>query len=287
VSFCPSAPTEETEYRIPFVEALLSSPRLETSELEQLDLKEAMAHIERTGNKLNEGNPWVSSPARKDRLRARLGFWKAIGCDAFTLSWLAYGKKLSFITPPENLSFPNHPSARNHSAFITDQVIDNLEDGSFFRADRSFAKVINPTQVEPKGKDKWRYCHDIRYPNSLTANAPFRLSTLARNLHTILQKNDQLVVSDLEKAYYSVPMHPSSWPYLCFDTPVGLMAGTCLLFGDAQSPFTFHKITRHIVAISGTLGIRVTSYLDDFLWMAIDQMRSTEPTPSRSGSFPC
>lgn len=47
-----------------------------------------------------------------------------------------------------------------------------------------------------------------------------------------------------------------------------ILAGTCLLFGDAQAPFTFHKITRHIVAISGVLGIRVMSYLDDFLWMA-------------------
>jgi hypothetical protein len=77
-----------------------------------------------------------------------------------------------------------------------------------------------------------------------------------------------MMISDLEKAYYSVPMHPDSWPFLCFDTPIGLLAGTCLLFGDAQAPFTFHKITRHIVAISGVLGIRVMSYLDDFLWMA-------------------
>ena len=46
------------------------------------------------------------------------------------------------------------------------------------------------------------------------------------------------------------------------------MAGTCLLFGDAQAPFTFHKITRHIVAFAGRLGVRVLSYLDDFLWMA-------------------
>ena len=250
------------------MERLLNLPREDTATLENVDIKEAMRITEQRGEELNRDNPWADSTARKDKLRARLGFWKAIGTDRHTLSWLAYGKKLSFITPPENLSFPNHPSTRPHDAFIAEEAEKGLADGSFFRAHHSFARVINPTQIEPKGKGKLRYCHDIRYPNSLTATAPFRLSTLARNLHTVLLDGDLLVVSDLEKAYYSVPMHPDSWPYLCFDTPIGLMAGTCLLFGDAQAPFTFHKITRHIVAFAGRLGVRVLSYLDDFLWMA-------------------
>jgi hypothetical protein len=268
IDFCPSLGSEETDHKVPFVERLLNLPREDTATLENVDIKEAMRITEQRGEELNRDNPWADSTARKDKLRARLGFWKAIGTDRHTLSWLAYGKKLSFITPPENLSFPNHPSTRPHDAFIAEEAEKGLADGSFFRAHHSFARVINPTQIEPKGKGKLRYCHDIRYPNSLTATAPFRLSTLARNLHTVLLDGDLLVVSDLEKAYYSVPMHPDSWPYLCFDTPIGLMAGTCLLFGDAQAPFTFHKITRHIVAFAGRLGVRVLSYLDDFLWMA-------------------
>jgi hypothetical protein len=114
-SFCPSAPTEESKYRIPFVETLLKAPRVDTSDLASLDIEQARLHLERAGAELNEGNPWSSSSARKDRLRARLGYWKAIGCDSFTLSWLAYGKKLTFFEPPENLSFPNHPSTRGHT----------------------------------------------------------------------------------------------------------------------------------------------------------------------------
>jgi hypothetical protein len=65
-------------------------------------------------------------------------------------------------------------------------VIDSLEDGSFFRADRSFAKVTNPTQVEPKGKDKWRCCHDIRYPNSLTLPLFHRAASSMSHVHPTL-----------------------------------------------------------------------------------------------------
>ena len=66
-------------------------------------------------------------------------------------------------------------------------------------------------------------------------------------------------------------MHEDSWPYLCFQTPLGLLAGTVLLFGDAQAPFTFHKITRPMVALAGILSVRVMAYLDDFMWMASDE----------------
>ena len=230
-----------------------------------------MQQVEARGRALNEGNPWTPPPGtvpdRRDRLRARLGFWKAIGTDSFTLSWIAYGKALSFAQLPDHLIFPNHPSARQAADFVAETTRAGLTDGSFVRVHPSFAKVVNPVMVEWNGK-KPRLCHDIRFPNSWTATVPFRLATLARDLHTILRPGDLMMVADLEKAYYSVPMHEDSWPYLCFDGPEGLSCGTCLLFGDAQAPFTFHKITRHIVAFSGICRVRVLSYLDDFLWMA-------------------
>ena len=64
-------------------------------------------------------------------------------------------------------------------------------------------------------------------------------------------------------------MHEDSWPYLCYElSPFGLVCPTVLSFGDGLAPFVFHKITRSITAFSHILGIRVMSYIDDFLWMA-------------------
>jgi hypothetical protein len=55
---------------------------------------------------------------------------------------------------------------------------------------------------------------------------------------------------------------------MCYDSPLGLLAPTVLAFGDGTAPFTFHKITRPLVVFSHLVGIRVMSYLDDFLWMS-------------------
>ena len=98
--------------------------------------------------------------------------------------------------------------------------------------------------------------------------------TLIKDLHAILRPGDLIFTADLEKAYYSVPMHESAWPYMGFDTPKGLLVATILVFGAGTAPYIFHKITRPMVALAGALGVRLMSYLDDFLFMA-----SPEETP--------
>ena len=166
------------------------------------------------------GNPWAESTAKRDALRGRLGFWKAIGCSKNVMSRLAYGKKLSFRQEPEHLSFDNHKSISKHRDFVLEQSRDCL-DATFFRlVDPSFAKVINPIKVEPKGNGKWRMCHDLRCVNSETAYSQFRLSTLIGALPGLLQPGDELIVGDLTSAYYFVNMHESAWPYL-FRYPSG------------------------------------------------------------------
>ena len=170
-SFCPGGDTKQTEEdKIPFVERLLAMPREDPDVLGNLDLKEAMAIIQDRGKVLNEGNPWVESKQRRDKLRARLGFWKAIGTDSTVLSWIAYGKKLDFLREPEHLQFPQHFSYAGHEAVVEKEAESGLGDGSFRAFPPGAIKVVNPLQLErKKGTDKWRVCHNLMHPNSLTA----------------------------------------------------------------------------------------------------------------------
>jgi len=46
--------------------------------------------LEQRGAELNVNNPSAVSTERRDKLRARLGYWKSIGCDDKILSWIAY-----------------------------------------------------------------------------------------------------------------------------------------------------------------------------------------------------
>ncbi len=196
-----------------------------------------------------------------------MGLWKAIGADTSTLSWIAYGYKFRFHEEPAHLSFKNGPSLQEESAqtFVTEETDTCIADGSFRLVDPSFAKVVNPSHVVPKANGKLRWIADCRHTNGQCAYAQFSLSSLRKDLHSLLLKDDDLLVFDLAKAYYSVGAHPDSWPYLCMDTPRGLVCGSVLLFGVGQSPFCFHKITRCIVEFAGAVGVRVLSYLDDFL----------------------
>ena len=197
-----------------------------------------------------------------------LGHWKAIGCDAKVLSWLAYGRKLRFHAPLEELAFPNPRSVFENAEFVEKECLKALAEGSSVLVDYSYARVINPILVDTKRRNgKKRMCLDLRYPNSETAAALFRLATLLKSLPHQLRPDDVLFTADLEQAYHSVPMHESAWPYMVFDSPLGLMTPTVLSFGDGVAPFTFHKITRPMVAFAQLAGLRLMSYLDDFLFM--------------------
>ena len=112
-------------------------------------------------------------------------------------------------------------------------------------------------------------CLDLRYPNSQTAWARFKLATLLNTLPHELRQGDIIFTDDLDSAYHSVMMHEDTWPYMCFDSPLGLVCPTVLSFGDGLAPFIFSKITRPITAFCHVIGLRIMSYLDDFPWMAL------------------
>ena len=125
-----------------------------------------MARWQELGQQLNEGNPWSASKERRDRLRQKLGYWKAMGADNTVLSWIAYGVKLEFASEPEHLTFGNHRSYDMHVDFVDKEHQAHLEDGSFIEVRAEDVLVGNPLQVEQNSKGKLRMCVDLRWPNA-------------------------------------------------------------------------------------------------------------------------
>jgi len=113
VSFCPAKPyVPPVEDRIPFVEHLLSLPRVSTNRIIGLSKEAALAWVKSQGTVWSEGNPWTGSDKIYDQLRGRLGFWKALGTSTTVISWLAYGVPMYFIKEPQHVIFPNHVMKR-------------------------------------------------------------------------------------------------------------------------------------------------------------------------------
>jgi len=177
-AFCPSKITRvPDDMKCPFVEALLAAPREDIRFYEGQEPEVVMEQIDMRAAELNDGNPFARSELRRDGLRARAGFWKAIGADNATISWICYGYDLQLADTPEQLSFPNAPSYSDRADLVTAEILDAVAEGSFRPAHEDFPHVVNPVQLEPK-LDKWRLCHNMQYPNSFAGKGPFRLSTL-------------------------------------------------------------------------------------------------------------
>ena len=245
------------------MENLLALPKEDIHALyEGKPQTQVMREVSLRGEALNVGNPWAGSSTRRDKLRARLGHWKAIGTDEKILSWLAYGCMRRFHTEPEEVSFRNPHSVTEHKQFVEEECRTSLGEGSAVSVDRSYARVINPIMVDRKKRNwKLRLCLDLRHPNSMTAAVAFRMASLLKNLPHMLQQGDIILTTDLEQAYHSVPLHHSAWAWYVFEGPDGsLLAPTVLCFGDSQAPFTFHKITRPMIAFAQLAQVRLLGY---------------------------
>ena len=152
--------------------------------------------------------------------------WKAIGADKTVLSWICYGYELHFDEEPEQFSFPNAQSYAADPSQKAAEMTEGVADGSFQRVHEDFAHVINSLLIEERN-GKMRLCHNMQYPNSFLAESHFRMMTLRRSIQHIVRPGDELLVLDLEKAYYHVPMAEASWPYLCFRSEEPPMVQQC------------------------------------------------------------
>ena len=58
-----------------------------------------------------------------DRIRAHLGYWRALGCSKTTLSWSANGIRVKFETEPPRIRFKPTEEQIEHRAFVHEEVL--------------------------------------------------------------------------------------------------------------------------------------------------------------------
>jgi hypothetical protein len=194
VRYCPSTATKPKESeKIPFVENLLAgAPYTEVSEFSGLSLEEAKTRVEELGEKLNEGNPWKDKTTKLYCLRAKLGFWAAIGTSKEILSWLAYGLNMIFESCPDSLKFMNHPSYFENINWVANEIVDAEKEEVIERIDARLAHIINPMQVEFNSVGKRRRCDDERWANSFLPYVKFKQESLKRQIPDIVFPDDHL-----------------------------------------------------------------------------------------------
>jgi ribonuclease HI len=144
--------------------------------------------------------------------------------------------------------------------------VQHLADGSFEEVDGSEVQIGNPLQVEVNEKGKARTCQDSRFVNAYIADYSFTQETLSKHVAMILERDMQMITTDVEKAYYQVPLHKRSQPYLAWRHRGRWIKPTIIVFGIKPAPFVFTKMMRVLLVFVRLLNIRGSNCIDDNIW---------------------
>ena len=248
----------------PFFERLFAHPY--QAPPAGMGLNDVKQHLLATADKLNGDNPFANeSSITVWALRKRIGFWRAIGCPAGPLSWLAFGYRLRFLSTPPCVGFENHPGAFTYAKFVDEELQKRVTRGQFSIVPREFALQLHPLDVVPKASGSYRIILDCRLVNGFLPDIYFKLENLSV-VSQVVKKGDRLFTTDLEDAYFHVPIHEDSRRHLCFEWRGVTYTTNVLPFGLNLAPWVFTKVVRPVVSFCRSIGISVIAYLDDFLW---------------------
>ena len=181
-------------------------------------------------------------------------------------------------TEPKMMHFKNRPSIREHIKWVTDAVVDLLQQqGARIWDELPYSItggeppwVISPLSVAIREKDgKKRLCIDLRYFNLWLQYMSVRFDGI-RDLAAMVDEMQNLgatevvvCLSDMKAGYLHCPLAPEVWKYFCFELGGVVMCYTVLNFGFAQSPRLYCSVEGLKHSVYRTLGVQLVEYIDD------------------------
>ncbi|XP_041860863.1 uncharacterized protein LOC121652254 [Melanotaenia boesemani] len=197
--------------------------------------------------------------------------WAAHAAPPWVLRTISRGYRLQFATVPPRFAGILHSQARGESAHVLQGEISSL-------LNKGAICVVPPAQcqsgfysryflVPKRGGNGIRPILDLRALNRYLRKYKFRMLTHA-SLLRLVRQNNWFTSVDLKDAYFHIPIYPPHRKFLRF-----AFQGICyeyrvLPFGLSLSPRVFVRCTEAAIAPLRRQGIRLATYLDDWLLLA-------------------
>ncbi|XP_030584735.1 uncharacterized protein LOC115779969 [Archocentrus centrarchus] len=207
--------------------------------------------------------------------------WAELTTSSWVLKTVSRGYRLQFaVTPPRFLGII-HSQARGESARILQEEIHSLLEKRaicIVPPDQSRSGFYSRYFLVPKrGGRGLRPILDLRALNEFLRKYKFRMLTHA-SLVRLVRQGDWFTSVDLKDAYFHIPIYPPHRRYLRF-----AFRGICyeyrvLPFGLSLSPRVFVRCTEAAIAPLRQQGIRLATYLDDWLLLARSEQEAATQT---------
>ncbi|KAM4747505.1 uncharacterized protein WCC33_005072 [Rhinophrynus dorsalis] len=215
-------------------------------------------------------SPFFPSWLVGGRLSRFFHHWCSLTADPWVLQTVK-GFHIEFAIPPHQ----RHPPPPLHfsaaDAVLVDSEISTLwRKGAVAPASGSGEGFISNIFLVRKKDSGHRPVINLRELNDCVLYRHFKMEGI-HLLRDLLLPSDWLVKIDLQDAYLTVPMAPTSQVFLRFRWHGRIWQFTCLPFGLSSAPWCFTKLLKPVVAFLRSRGIRLIIYLDDMLIMSQDR----------------
>ena len=189
--------------------------------------------------------------------------WKLLISDPWILE-VVNGCRLELDSVLTQLVVPQPIKFRATESLSIQREIDIfLEKGFIVKSRQEEGEYISNIFTRPKkSPGKVRVILNSRPLNQHLTYHKFKMDTVHTGC-TLLKQNCYMASLDLQDAYYSVPVHPSSQKFLKFFCKGQLFSFTCLPMGLATAPRVFTKLLKPVFAKLRQMGHLSSIYIDD------------------------
>ena len=215
-----------------------------------------------------------------------LGFWRvwaSRGLDVWTVQTLREGYKIPFMSVPPLTRSPlvmGSYSKGSDRFLALDTLINEMlvkEATVVIQDPGSTMGFYSRMFVVPKSTGGWRPIIDLSPLNQFVRKSHFKMET-PRSIRDSLRRDDWLTSIDLKDAYFHVPVHSSSQPFLRFLWRGVVYQFRCLCFGLSTAPHVFTRVFQSVSLLAHRAGIRLFRYLDDWLIATSSRQSSIDAT---------
>ena len=196
-----------------------------------------------------------------------LSNWKACKPNEWILRTITHGYRLQFARRPPLTSEVIYTPARGRSlATLREEVRTLLDKGAIQKVNlqKSPAGFYSKYFLVEKRGGAMRPILDLRGLNKYLKKFTFKMLTTAALLSRI-RRGTWFCTVDLKDAFFHISIYPPHRKFLRFGLDGQVYQYTVLPFGMSLSPRVFTKCTHAAIAPLRARGIRLDTYLDDWL----------------------